>query len=103
NIGNLQSVLINALRDYTGRDEYRDDVSICMLEPEIIFSSCGQQLRDSIGHGFVQENIGGFSWGVKISGRKIATCELPPLCNKFLQYLGIDQAFCQITFLVVSE
>ena len=103
NTGNLQSILINALKDYTGRNEYRDDVSICMLEPEIIFSSCGQQLRDRIGHGFVQDGIGDFSWSVKISGQKIATCEIPPLCNKFLQYLGGNQAFCQITFLVVSE
>lgn len=103
NTGDLQSVLIKALRDYTGREQYKDDVSICMLEPETIFASCGQQLRDSIGHGFVQEDIGDFSWSVKISGRKIATCEIPPLCNKFLQYLGINQVFCQIIFLVVSE
>jgi len=103
NTDDLHSALINALRDYTGRDQYKDDVSICLLEPETIFASCGQQLRDSIGHGFVQEDIGDFSWSVKISGRKIATCEIPPLCNKFLQYLGINQVFCQITFLVVSE
>jgi DNA-binding response OmpR family regulator len=100
---NLQSVLIDALRNYTGRDQYKDDVSICMLEPETIFASCEQQLRDRIGHGFVQEDIGDFSWSVKISGRKIATCEIPPLCNKFLHYLGINQVFCQIIFLVVSE
>lgn len=101
--GSLQKVLIDALRDYTGRDQYKDDVSICMLEPETIFASCAQQLQESIGHGFVQEDIGDFSWSVKISGRKIATCEIPPLCNKFLQYLGINQIFCQIIFLVVSE
>jgi DNA-binding response OmpR family regulator len=103
NNGNLQSVLIHALKDYTGRDQYKDDVSICMLEPWVIFSSCRQQLRDSIGHGFVQEDIGDFSWSVKISGKKIATCEIPPLCNKFLHYLGVNQVFCQIIFLVVSE
>lgn len=100
---NLQLVLIDALRNYTGRDQYKDDVSICMLEPETIFASCEQQLRNRIGHGFVQEDIGDFSWSVKISGRKIATCEIPPLCNKFLHYLGINQIFCQIIFLVVSE
>lgn len=99
----LQSVLIKALQEHTGRDHYRDDVSICVLEPQAIFASCGKQLRDTIGHGFVQEDIGDFSWSVKISGRKIGTCEIPPLCNKFLQYLGIDQVFCQIIFLVVSE
>ncbi|MDZ4261992.1 MAG: fused response regulator/phosphatase, partial [Pseudomonadota bacterium] len=100
---NLQSVLIRALEKHTGRDHYKDDVSICMLEPQLIFSSCEKELRESIGHGFVQEDIGSFSWSVKISGKKIATCEIPPLCNKFLQYLGVNQVFCQISFLVVSE
>lgn len=36
---NAQTVLINALRVYAGRDEYHDDVSICMLELGKIFSS----------------------------------------------------------------
>lgn len=103
NTDDLHSALINALREYTGRDQYQDDVSICLLEPETIFASCGQQLRDSIEHGFVQEDIGDFSWSVKISGRKIATCEIPPLCNKFLHYLEVNQVFCQIIFIVVSE
>lgn len=100
---NLQSVLIHALQQHTGRDHYKDDVSICMLEPQKIFYTCEKELRESILHGFVQEDIGGFSWSVKISGKKIATCEIPPLCNNFLQYLGANQAFCQISFLVVSE
>jgi DNA-binding response OmpR family regulator len=102
-VNNLQSFLINSLKEYTGRDCYRDDVSICMLELQKIFSSCKQQLSDSISHGYVQEDIGDFSWSVKISGQKIATCEIPPLCNKFLQSLNINQVFCQIIFLVVSE
>lgn len=29
---NLQSVLINALKEHTGLDQYKDDVSICMLD-----------------------------------------------------------------------
>ena len=35
--------------------------------------------------------------------KKIASCEIPPLCNKFLQHFDINQSFCQIIFLVVSE
>lgn len=99
----LRGILIRALEEHTGRDHYKDDVSICTLEPHAIFSDCGQQFCDHTVHGLVQEEIGDFSWSVKISGKKIATCEIPPLCNKFLHYLGIDQAFCQIVFLVVSE
>lgn len=103
NATDLQSALVRALKDYTGRDNYKDDVSICMLEPSKIFESCGEKLRDTISRGFVQENIGDFSWSVKISGRKIASCEIPPLCNQFLQYFEISQSFCHVIFLVVSE
>jgi len=103
NDADLQSVLVRALKDHTGRDNYKDDVSVCMLEPSKIFESCGKKLRDTISLGFVQENIGDFSWSMKISGRKIASCEIPPLCNQFLQYLEISQSFCHVIFLVVSE
>ncbi|WP_049628986.1 fused response regulator/phosphatase [Cellvibrio sp. pealriver] len=100
---NLQQALAHALAAHTGREKYRDDVSICTLEPSLVLASCLQQLRDSLSQGCVQEDIGDFSWSVKISGKKIASCEIPPLCNKFLQYLEINQHLCQIVFLVVSE
>lgn len=44
----LQGVLIKALREYTARDQYRDDVSICMLDLLKIFFSCKQRLREKI-------------------------------------------------------
>lgn len=103
NNDDLQSLLVGELKSYTGRENYKDDVSICTLEPSKIYQSCGQQLHNSIGNGFVQENIGNFSWSLKISGRKIESCEIPPLCNKFLQYLDVNQNFCHIVFIVVSE
>jgi len=31
-VDNLQMLLINSLQEYTGRDQYRDDVSICTLD-----------------------------------------------------------------------
>ncbi|WP_331345356.1 fused response regulator/phosphatase [Cellvibrio sp. UBA7661] len=99
----LQQALAHALATHTGKEKYRDDVSICTLDPHLVLASCLQQLRDSLGQGFVQEDVGDFSWNVKISGKKIASCEIPPLCNKFLQYLQISQHLCQIVFLVVSE
>jgi len=103
NSSNLQADLIEALQTHAASEQYKDDVSICMLEPQAIFASCERQLNESISRGYVQEDIGDFSWGVKISGRKIASCEIPPLCNKFLQHFDINQSFCQIIFLVVSE
>lgn len=35
----LQAVLVGALRSYTGRDTYKDDVSICMIQLHNIFSA----------------------------------------------------------------
>lgn len=99
----LQQTLINELAVHTGRDLYRDDVSICTLNPQVILKSCALQLHENLSHGYVQEDIGEFSWSVKITGKKIANCELPPLCNKFLRYIDLNQYFCQIVFLVVSE
>ena len=100
---NLQESLISELAHHTGRDQYRDDVSICTLNPQVILKSCALQLYESLSHGYVQEDIGEFAWSVKITGKKIASCELPPLCNKFLRYIDLNQYFCQIVFLVVSE
>lgn len=44
---NMQTVLINALKEHAEHDQYKDDVSICMLELQKIYVSCEQQLRDS--------------------------------------------------------
>jgi two-component system, HptB-dependent secretion and biofilm response regulator len=100
---NAQQELILNLVAYTGREKYKDDVSICMLDPKLVMASCKRQLHENLIHGYTQVDVGNFFWSVKLSGKKIANCDLPPLCNKFLQYLGVNQYFCQIVFLVVSE
>ena len=46
-VSNLHTFLITSLREYTGRDQYRDDVSICMLELDKVFARYGKQLKDS--------------------------------------------------------
>lgn len=100
---NLQAALIESLAAHTGRDRYQDDVSICILDPQHILSSCRRELNENLSQGYVQEDVGDFCWSVKISGKKIASCEIPPLCNKFLNYIDINPRFCQIIFLIVSE
>jgi DNA-binding response OmpR family regulator len=45
--GDLQGVLVNALRDYTAHDQYKDDVSICMLDLRKIFYN-GEERRKKI-------------------------------------------------------
>lgn len=38
-----------------------------------------------------------------LCGRQLENCEVPPLCNHFLQQLGFDQQRCQKIFTVVAE
>ena len=80
-----------------------DDVSMCTLTPADMLLGSSRLLANGMLQGRFEQGIGHFSWGVELSGRKIAECEMPPLANKFLQYLGIDQNICQIVFLIVSE
>nr|WP_324257723.1 SpoIIE family protein phosphatase [Cellvibrio fontiphilus] len=100
---NLHDELISALKLHTGMGHFKDDISMCTLTPSrmLIGSSIllsGQGMRGKIAEGF-----GRFSWGLELSGRQIADCEIPPLVNEFLQYLGLEKNICQIVFLIVTE
>lgn len=103
NPADLHRQLITALHAHTGRETYSDDVSMCTLTPADMLLGSSRLLENGMLQGRFEQGIGHFSWGVELSGRKIAECEMPPLANKFLQYLGIDQNICQIVFLIVSE
>ncbi len=99
----LHAQLVAALHAHTGCATYSDDVSMCTLTPAAMLLGSSRLLTDGILHRRIEPGIGHFSWAVELSGRKIAECEIPPLVNKFLQYLGVDQNVCQIVFLIVSE
>lgn len=99
----LHDQLISALHAHSGRTAYSDDVSMCTLIPSAMQKGSSRLLGNSAFQERREPAIGHFSWGVELSGRKIAECELPPLVNKFLQYLGADQRMCQTIFLIVSE
>lgn len=104
NLGeNAKQGLVDALHKHTGRDNYKDDVSICSLNPQVIFKRCSEQFIQSLQGGVIQTNISDFSWSMRVSGNKIATSDIPPMCNKFLQDMGLNQKFCQIVFVVISE
>lgn len=100
---NVPATLINALAEHAQSETYSDDVSVCMITPEKIPMGGYCLLEEKATHGHVEEECSDFYWQVRISGRKLANCELSPLCNKFLQYIGVEQNFCQIVFLIVSE
>lgn len=100
---NIPATLINALAEHAQSETYSDDVSVCMITPGKIPMGGYCLLEEKTTHGHVEEECSDFYWQVRISGKKLANCELSPLCNKFLQYIGVEQNFCQIVFLIVSE
>lgn len=99
----LQRSVVDALAEHSGNPSYIDDVSICILTPAQIPRSRNIAADEKSFHGYIEEELSDFFWHIRISGKKLSNCELPPLCNKFLQHIGIEQNFCQIIFLIVSE
>jgi len=84
--------------------KYDDDVSICILEPEKIFAE--QDLTPAVflpsaTESPLAENT--FEWHIKVCGTNLTYCELPALCNQFLQSIAMDQKVCQKVFAIVSE
>lgn len=101
--GNFSASLANELAIHAQTETYCDDVSFCIIAPEKIPSGGYCLLGEKTTHAYEKEELSNFHWHVRISGKKLANCELSPLCNKFLQYVGVEQNLCQIIFLVVSE
>ncbi|HTF94967.1 MAG TPA: fused response regulator/phosphatase [Cellvibrio sp.] len=98
----LLEALTAALAKHAETDSYKDDVSVCVITPAFVTAN-KSLFREKVIQGNIEEEFSEFFWQLRISGKKLASCELPPLCNKFLQYLGVEQSFCQIIFLIVSE
>ncbi|RYY03569.1 MAG: response regulator [Gammaproteobacteria bacterium] len=98
---NLLTDLSHRLQAHAGSDNYKDDVSVCVIQPSLVFGD----LNDSA----LQKNnqlpsiINNFEWAVKLSGRQLESCELPPLCNHFLDQLGVDYILRKKIFAVLAE
>lgn len=103
NAVNLSASLVEALAQHAQTEIYSDDVSFCIITPERIPSGGYCLLSEKLAHIYEVDEISNFHWYVRISGKNLANCELSPLCNKFLQYVGVGQTLCQIIFLIVSE
>jgi DNA-binding response OmpR family regulator len=98
---NLLVELSQNLATHAGNNKYRDDVSICIIRPRLVFSD----LRDSADQIKNQLPIvaNSFEWSVKLSGQQLERCELPPLCNHFLDQLAVDEYLCKKIFSVLAE
>lgn len=100
---NITQHLLDGLEQYADGVKYDDDVSICVLDVEKIFSefSTDADLVSTEIMPATQQNA--FLWRVKISGDNLARCEFPALSNQFLQSIAVDQKTCQKVFAIVSE
>jgi hypothetical protein len=88
------------LNEHVQGVSFGDDISICTLD---FASICHEyEINKYLMHS-LDSKIDPFSWSVKISGKKLAQADLPPMVNSFLQYIGLDQKVCQKVFSIISE
>lgn len=99
----LLQELSNSLVRHADIEDYSDDVSMCIIQPDLVFSGLTDSLETekTISASLYTGNH--FDWSVKLSGSQLENCEIPPLCNHFLQQVGVDQQLCQKIFAVLAE
>lgn len=100
---NKVQLLINELQFHADGMKYDDDVSICVLEPEKIFVALNEASTPQANAITEAKANDDFEWHVKITGDRLAHCEIPALCNQFLQGVSLEQKLCQKVFAIVSE
>jgi two-component system, HptB-dependent secretion and biofilm response regulator len=83
--------------------DYSDDISVGIIRPFDVFNSFTDFLSPPLYSGRAVGVANCFSWSVRLCGRQLENCEIPPLCNHFLQQVGFDQELCQKIFTVVAE
>jgi len=100
---NLLETISSDLLLHAGTSHYSDDVSMCIIQPDLVFDD----LKDAVVTDKFSDRSSSianrFEWNVKLSGHQLEHCEIPPLCNHFLQQIGIDQHLCQKIFAVLAE
>lgn len=100
---NLLENLSHSLSLHAGTDDYSDDISVCMIRPALVFDDLSDATFSAQTRGLSPARDDQFEWSVKLSGRQLENCEIPPLCNHFLQQVGVDQQVCQKIFAVLAE
>ena len=98
----LLAELSAALLQHSGDLDYSDDLSVGIIRPTEAFKFT-DVLAPAMQSGRAPGIASCFSWSVTLCGRQLENCEIPPLCNHFLQQLGFDQQRCQKIFTVVAE
>jgi two-component system, HptB-dependent secretion and biofilm response regulator len=103
NPNDLLEALSQKLLMHAGTSDYTDDVSACIIQPNLVFNGLTDSLLEpkAIHHEPAVTNR--FEWSLTLTGRQLEHCEIPPLCNHFLQQVGVDQQLCQKIFAVLAE
>ncbi len=99
----LLQALSSSLMNHAGTQDYTDDVSICIIQPDLVFSGMTDSLEAEKITSPALYVGNHFDWSVKLSGGQLENCEIPPMCNHFLQQVGVDQQLCQKIFAVLAE
>lgn len=100
---NLLEALAENLLSYAGSRNYSDDVSVCMIRPALVFNDLSDSVVSSKINPLLPVTNDCFEWSIRLSGNQLENCEIPPLCNHFLQQVGVDQQVCQKIFAVLAE
>lgn len=93
--------LAQRLFAHAGTQNYSDDVSACIIQPDLVFNDLSDAAAQ-INHQ-LPSIMHAFEWSVKLSGHQLERCEIPPLCSHFLDQVGVDQYLCQKIFSVLAE
>jgi serine phosphatase RsbU (regulator of sigma subunit) len=99
----LLAELSASLLQHASGVDYSDDISVGIIRPSEVFGSFAEVLSPPHDVSRAAGVANCFSWSVKLCGRQLENCEVPPLCNHFLQQVGFDQQLCQKIFTVVAE
>ena len=97
----LLTTLADSLKAHVGDDNYDDDVSVCLIRPQDVLADCddGEKTIASLIDG--QSNP--FFLEIRLSGKKLGSCDIPPLCNYFLKQIGSSQELRQKLFSILAE
>jgi len=98
---NLIESMTENLKNFSGTDDYCDDVTLCVVEPARVFRDTVEFAERPGLQPDTDTNC--FTWEVTLCGRQLEQCDIPPLCNHFLQQIGIQQQSCQKIFSIVAE
>jgi two-component system, HptB-dependent secretion and biofilm response regulator len=100
---NLVAALADALQQHAGAKSFGDDVSICKIVPADVFAEMNLQPSQIMAPAAAARPSMPFEWHITLTGKKLEQCDIPPLCNHFLQQLTCDQALCQKIFAIMAE